>query len=553
MILHYLLAISDLRDPRSEEARSPLALKRRQSLILLTQTVKDDDRFNPSLFNLVDLILSSTESHNPQTIVACMRLIAILLHKNHGYVVGTLLRVSTVREKQPQRTVGALDAEMESYLSVAASVGGEAGMDRSYEEHLSDMQALLEIHPCSQEYLTSILTSPVDNSFSSVSIKPVPPHHLNRDDPLFKRLMNLFSHFLTNGVETNLSLTEAVVTLASCCQLRLEGWMCVEPLRYQFDDEDPYESPSLANEDAALRSLHKARRVPHWRPDSNPLLLSTLNKLQSQVEQLRNHIDDLDTHIQNRKQAFRVHDEISEALASQPQVMQTPRANHRGSVELPPGSWTPQIPRHVLESSTPSSSQHSRAHSPRGRRETQTPPVSMPNLEPPIRFNPTSSPSRSSGLRSEALSSSSLSSSPQGRSGVASSRRMSPSVGVERRNIRQPRPMTLMADVTGNIAAVADAETLKRRVRFTYQRKDNEEKVDLEVFEKFWDGHGEEEGGGRNRASREDGEQEDIITKEASLNHVLTNVVMLQEFVLQIVAIMQLRASLFEEVRFAVE
>lgn len=39
--------------------------------------------------------------------------------------------------------------------------------------------------------------------------------------------------------------------------------------------------------------------------------------------------------------------------------------------------------------------------------------------------------------------------------------------------------------------------------------------------------------------------------REASLGHILTNVVILQEFVLELVAIMQVRASMFGEVRFA--
>lgn len=39
--------------------------------------------------------------------------------------------------------------------------------------------------------------------------------------------------------------------------------------------------------------------------------------------------------------------------------------------------------------------------------------------------------------------------------------------------------------------------------------------------------------------------------REASLLHIITNVVILQEFVLELVALIQVRASLFSEVRFA--
>jgi hypothetical protein len=38
--------------------------------------------------------------------------------------------------------------------------------------------------------------------------------------------------------------------------------------------------------------------------------------------------------------------------------------------------------------------------------------------------------------------------------------------------------------------------------------------------------------------------------REASLLHIITNVVILQEFVLELVALMQVRASLLNEVKF---
>ena len=38
--------------------------------------------------------------------------------------------------------------------------------------------------------------------------------------------------------------------------------------------------------------------------------------------------------------------------------------------------------------------------------------------------------------------------------------------------------------------------------------------------------------------------------KEVSLSHVLTNVIILQEFILELVAIVQVRASIFGEVEF---
>ena len=46
-------------------------------------------------------------------------------------------------------------------------------------------------------------------------------------------------------------------------------------------------------------------------------------------------------------------------------------------------------------------------------------------------------------------------------------------------------------------------------------------------------------------------EKEKDDVREASLLHIITNVVILQEFVLELVALMQVRASLFSEIKFA--
>ena len=59
----------------------------------------------------------------------------------------------------------------------------------------------------------------------------------------------------------------------------------------------------------------------------------------------------------------------------------------------------------------------------------------------------------------------------------------------------------------------------------------------------------DEEGDTSAGAVEEEEEEETFEEREASLGHIITNVVVLQEFVLEVVALMQIRASLFNEVR----
>ncbi|KAF1961894.1 hypothetical protein CC80DRAFT_522539 [Byssothecium circinans] len=524
MILHYLLALPDYSSVSSpRELRSPAALKRRQSLLMINGPKKDDDAMNPSVFNLVDLVLQSTESRNPQTVISALKLTTVLLGKNHGYALGSLIKVTSIHHKEPHRTVGALNAELETYLNLAISLAGENGVDDAYGSLLKDKLSMLESHPCSLKALTlpSMSTQSPSYHDSETGPRPVGPHYLIPEDPLFKSLCDLLLRFLTNDVETNLALTEAIITLGACSELRLEGWLSVNPADYQFPEADP--EPAKFTSDN-LRDMYRANRHPTWTPAATPDLLACLQQLQAQVEALRSDIQDWDEHVASRKDAFLFHEEMNTAMqSSTPQPKPPPP---RASSDIQTGSWTPQVPKHIKEASaTPS-----RSSTPRGRKEAlesrNTPPAASP------------APSRLGGQT--------LSGSP--------SRGKSPLPAPKATNKRQT---TLFSDIDANLASVRNAIALQRRIRFRRPAGKNEVEVMLSKYQPppkddgdaNAEGGAQEGGDGEKREGAGVGEGEDDI-REASLLHIITNVVVLQEFVLELVAVMQVRASLFGEVRF---
>ena len=504
MILHYLLALPDWASMTPTTPRTPVAASRRMSLMLLNTPEDEEDQMNPSLFSLVDLILSSTTSRNSQTVISALKLITIILGKNHGYAIGTLIKTVDVHHREIHRTLGALNAEMDMYLSLAIGLAGENGVDEAYETHVKDKMRLLETHPCSLKEL-ALPNSPLHNSihFDSEGRRDVNPHYLIPEDPLFKSLLDLFVTFLANDVETNLALTEAIINLGACAQLRLEGWLCVDPSSYKHSEPLDQESEQL---EGTTEDLFKAARQPTWDASATPPLLACLQSVYTQVEILRKDIQNFDEQLSNRKQAFKIHEEISEAVNSVPPKPKTTRP----SAELPPGTWTPQIPKYVLDSSaTPS-----RTQSPRGRKEG----LAKAN-------GPTSSPAPSK------RGSQTLSNSP--------SRGLSPLPAPQ----STQRQTTLMADVISNMNEFAKSEALKRRIKF----KKRSESHEVEVITADKPGSDPED---TESASAPGANEDGVIEKEASLGHILTNVVILQEFVLEVVALLQVRASLFNEVKF---
>jgi hypothetical protein len=504
MMLQYLFALQDYAS--SKTTRSPAAVKRRQSLMLLTASDKDDDKLNPSLFNLVDLVLGSTASRNPQTVIAALKLTNVILSKNHGYALGSLVKVMNLHHKEHHRTVGSLNKELELYLNLAIDLAGLEGVDEAYESYLKDTLSLLETHPCSLKTIALPSTSSKTQGYfdsTEASIREVDPHQLLPEDPLFQSLMELLLRFLTNDVETNLALTEAIITLGTCAQLRLEGWLSVDPADYHFES-DSLETEPFTNDN--LRAMFMAERFPTWESSATPQLFACLKQLQAQVDALRSDIKDWDEHVASRKNAFRFHQDVVEESK-----MSTPQSKPaRGPSETPVGSWTPQIPQHVRNQPTTPS----RAQSPRGRKETLSEARNTPAPSP--------APSRYGGQT--LVGSPARASSP-----------MSTTYAVQ-----QP---SLMSDVDASISQIRMSQIGKRRIRFRRSAGSKEVEVMLSKFQPPPKEPSDDATGGAENAEEDD-------VREASLLHIITNVVILQNFVLELVALMQVRSSLFNEVRF---
>ncbi|KAI9712089.1 MAG: hypothetical protein M1820_001798 [Bogoriella megaspora] len=535
MILQYLLALPELAPSRPKgPSRTPTIEKRRMSLMLLNEPEKEEDKLSPSLFNLVDLVINSVSSRNIQTVIAALKLVSLILDKNHVYAIDTLVRNLPCKNRAPQRTIGALDAEVEAYLSLAEEIGGGEELEDALDNHLADVQMLLETHPCSARFLTPQgVNNPTisQHPSSNLCLKPVDVHYLNSDDPLFTSFLRLLETFFTNNVETNLALTDAIISLASCPCIRLEGWLAVEPSKYQFHDlstesQSPTDiksptTPSQPDQSATpLEKLRLARRHPSFAAEFTPSLLACLRNLTSQLALLRHGIPTLDSLIENRKEVFQITETLDE-LNSTTTPHSEPRSRSAADISNP--NWTPMppppvpklesVPQHALARST--SPSRSRTGSPRGR-------AAISEVGTPVAAgSPAPTPARR-------------------REGVGGAPLLSPM----QRGTMSPSPKALQLSPA---VAELDAKVLRKRVGFPLK----------EAEEKKGDGGGADvvDVGQRNGmaderiADSKDGDEEGQV-REASLNHVLTNIVILQEFILEVAAIMQVRGNLFEDVRF---
>jgi len=540
LILHYLLALPDTALTPSSSKIS--AARKRKSMDLATMMATQVEvASTPALYNLVDLIQASLQSTNHQTVFVTLQLVSIILRRHHRYAVTTLLWTSQTVHDRPQRTIGAHEKEMDYLLSLAGDIGGDYDFDEVYENHIKDCMGILESHPCS-----IVLVAPKipggTSKFSGVhaTIPGVPrdiqSHTLRPEDPMLKTLLGLLGTFFTNSIETNLSLTGTIIDLATCGYMRIDGWLLPDPSKYVYDEDDedgeleldeplglgPSEVSDL-QEKRQLRDLRRAYRTPLWTDSQLPSFLRQLRKLVNQVSSYRNEIPRFEDILHQRRDAF---DAASSAAASNLPNRQV------ASTEIPSRPASPPLNAFdaLAQRIFPDLATPSRSRSPRGRSSQDgqrsssgvsggygfATPTTTRNAVPPPQFP--------MGLESPA--------------GRASRDASISSRGADDGS----RGHGIHASQAAAFAAV-DQSILARKVGLPAS------KAEIQPIP-FPDLKTTTADAGNEDSASIVGEGDVEEQKLVSVSHVLTNVIVLQEFLLELAALVQVRAGLFGEVRF---
>ncbi|OTB18699.1 hypothetical protein K445DRAFT_54799, partial [Daldinia sp. EC12] len=571
LILHYLLALPDAESSAPADAEpSVSAARKRKSMDLATMmATKVESSYTPLLFNLVDLIRSCLKSRNQQTVCVTLQLVAAILKRHHRYATTTLLHTEGIDTNTSRRTVGAHEQEVEFLTTLAGSVGGQDNFNEIYENILKDSMARVEGHPCSLKLVIPNLPTnnprlPIIPDSLPGAPGDVPPHTLSAEDPLWNSILDILESFFINPVEMNLSATETILDLAVCGYISVEGWLMRHPRKYSYGSEtdesaslhlDP-DSPSFA-ETEKLQAIAKCRQWPVWQSSALPRILTVLESLADQVDFFRSSIPRFEELLQQRREAFQTADTIvsnpnfrptSTTGASIPD--QTSQDGSRAASPQRPSALEGFAQRILSEFGSPS-----RTGSPRGRKETirgsstgsgtsgghgvvsPTPkPMPPPPKEFPLNYD---DPSKSGVARS--LSPGSQHSGQDG----------------------------AVVNQAAAFAAV-DQGILARQVPLPAQKI---EPIPLDFERKNADVSTDADGeqGGEEGAKPEDTEDQDSNdgseaadhsiaptppetppeVKTASVSHILTNIIIYQQFLLELASLVQVRASLFNEVKFA--
>ncbi|KAL8763343.1 MAG: hypothetical protein Q9184_000814 [Pyrenodesmia sp. 2 TL-2023] len=489
LILHYMLDAPAQLSLDSKPLRpSTLARRRKSETLIINSAARVDDP-SPDLITLTNVLYGYLRSPNHETVIASLRLLDTILRLWHVFTNRTLMKVQVAREYR-KRSKSTHDQQLEILYSLAEDILIDDAMEESYESHLHDVQMLLETHPCSAEKLFPPNSGPPAN----VVLRAPPEQRVILvDDPLLTCLLSLLDDFLFNDIVVNLNLSETIATLASCRETRLEGWLL----------GSPSESPNAAapTDEKHPVDSHGSR---NWPELASPVF-ARLHSLVERIGRLRQDIQDFDIHLAERRHVFRVGEEIDDAVAG---------VTVRRSNDSQDGKLSAQRDATAVGSISErlqASGDVSRSTSPRGRRQ---------DLTDNSHAVPKSLVGRLNHLR--------LSPSPSGSN--PSERTYSPSP------LRKQSTSSAASSATPSPRGPPDA--LQRRVRQKVSSRQS--------------GQPRESDGSENSSLDSEpvtanyGVAED--EREVSLSHLLTNIIILQEFILELAAIIQVRASLFGEV-----
>lgn len=464
-ILRYLLASPSLPEEhkRTSYRRQRMSVSRRKSIDHLKALAEVDDTPSPDLFNLLDLMVMSLRSSHAETVSACLKLLSIIVQKHHCHVPTNVFRLEPASCVRSPGEADQFHAYLCKLFDYAAAIASCEEMDSSYQAALSDGQVLLEQHSC-------FTTSPAAGD-------SVTPRNMtiSRECKLYDAVVTLLRNFFANDTVTNLYLTEALLALAACERLDLQGWLLSFQDKRQVEDVPAYNLTFIVGE-----LIEQVRQWKSQFPEWDDLIHK--RRLELSEEDVASH--------QTKDTSSRVRNPSPSSSYSPPQPHPTtPRRNRIASNDLTSTERTLR----KIESHTPSPLERATNHS---------------SLRETLQYEETNS----SGGRDRQPQEPSLSSASLLRTQVPLLDMKTPVEASASLPLHAGRKQTSSPEPSGNqLAPTSHA------------------------------GSGTVTPAGQAGQAGRD---------QASLSHIMTNAIILQEFILEIAAVVQLRATFFDEVQF---
>jgi hypothetical protein len=369
--VHGMLNLSDNVPPRSRSssvADKATGLHRRKSSAMLLLEMEAPESRRPSeyfttiaRFTLKDLILSNLCSQNQATVTAALQLFQTMLTRRCRICVDGLILVipstsatsypepamvipfvpprasredsdeeefvypgaeveprslpSLPIHLQPETTFSTHEREMGLYLTLVSRIDpshNDDAFSTGYDHYLRDALTSIQNHSC--------FHISADEDLDSRSKQR---HRLNVKDPILSLILDSLCKFFSNSPKMNISLTGVLAELALCPNRSIAGWLtcnvsdALQPKAMSYDIrlEDMQDDRSIDFEiDEKLTA--ETNILPATRLDENsrPIVHTIFQGLVGQLERYRQLVDNFDKYLLERRQGLLFSENLTDAL-----------------------------------------------------------------------------------------------------------------------------------------------------------------------------------------------------------------------------------------------
>ncbi|KAK3811715.1 MAG: Retinoic acid induced 16-like protein-domain-containing protein [Linnemannia elongata] len=233
-------------------------------------------------FTLKDLVLSRLKSRSQPTVIATLKLLNTVITRHCKYSLKllsiqpdnratSLLEARDMPGQHPYKNVPLINHhahELDLFFGLIATINPGNTQEIfccGYESYLRDAEGSIEQHQCLMDgNKTAEVQTTTGSSVSEAELKKqrrrstkygnrtndmtedltaeavarIPMHRLLPSDPLLQILLGTLSHFFAHTVELNLALTGVITSLAVCPYRSLEGWLLFKSSDVKRPNED---------------------------------------------------------------------------------------------------------------------------------------------------------------------------------------------------------------------------------------------------------------------------------------------------------------------------
>ena len=379
---HAMLDLTTNAPPVKKPASRATKMRRRKSaaMVLLEmeapESRKQSEYFTSmGRFTLKDLLLSSLRSTSLPTVTAALQLLQSMLHQYCRLSVDKLLIVirdpyatnfpqplallpppedtppplmadddddetfvypgaeasADVKEElsqipydlfaQPNTSYSTHEREMALYLALVSRVDPnhiEDTFSTGYEHYLRDALVSIQTQKCTQ-----------DPYFTTLEDRAHLKHRLNSNDPMLLLILEALGKFFSNSPECNMALTGVLAALALCPDRSLAGWLTFAAkegeesdmqkrgvdkyMDFHHDGDGDDRSIDWRIEDQ-LSSGQYILPASSLDEKSRPVVYTVLHGLVTQLERYRQLVDGFDQFLRERRQGLLFSENLTDAL-----------------------------------------------------------------------------------------------------------------------------------------------------------------------------------------------------------------------------------------------